>query len=87
MWVALLLRSGTMPESLVALDADDRQKGHSPLARPPAILGLAGATFKHYRLWIELPRQEELETLLRAVEALVENTNFDVESFLTPEPE
>lgn len=50
-------------------------------------LGIAGATFKHNRLCIELPRRKELETLIRVVEALVENTNFDVEFLLTPDPE
>jgi len=52
-----------------------------------SLLGLAGATFRRNRVCIELPRHEELETLLRAVEALVENTSFDVEFLLTAEPE
>lgn len=50
-------------------------------------LGIAGATFRHNRLCIELARRKELETLIRVMEALVENTNFDMEFLPTPEPE
>jgi hypothetical protein len=50
-------------------------------------LGIAGATFKHNRLGIELPRRKELETLIRVVESLVENTNFDMEFLPTAKPE
>jgi hypothetical protein len=41
------------------------------------------ATFKRTQLRLDLPREEDLEALVRAVERFIEGANLDVE-FRTP---
>jgi len=36
------------------------------------VLGIATADFRRNRIYVELPRHEELETLIRSVEAIIE---------------
>jgi hypothetical protein len=44
-----------------------------------SLLGIAAATFRRNRVQIELPRQEDLEALIRSVEAIIEGVNLDVD--------
>lgn len=44
-----------------------------------SLLNIAAATCRRNRLYIDLPGDSDLETLLRSVEAIIEGSNFDVE--------
>jgi hypothetical protein len=44
-----------------------------------SLLGIAAATFRRNRVHIELPRQEDLEALIRSVDAIIEGVNLDVQ--------
>jgi hypothetical protein len=44
-----------------------------------SLLGIEAATFRRNRVHIELPRQEDLEMLIRSVEAIIEGVNLDVQ--------
>ena len=44
-----------------------------------SLLGIATATFRRNRVSVELPCQEDLETLIRSVEAIVEGCSYDVQ--------
>lgn len=44
-----------------------------------SLLGIATATFRRNRVSVELPCQEDLESLIRSVEAIVEGCNYDVQ--------
>ena len=44
-----------------------------------SLLGIESATFRRNRVRIELPRQEDVEMLIRSVEAIIEGVNLDVQ--------
>lgn len=44
-----------------------------------SVLGIEAATFKRNRVHIELPHHEDLEMLIRSVEAIIEGVNLDVQ--------
>jgi hypothetical protein len=44
-----------------------------------SLLNIAAATWQRNRLYIDLPGQSDLQTLMRSVEAIIEGSNFDVE--------
>jgi hypothetical protein len=44
-----------------------------------SVFEAAAATFRRNRMSLELPREEDLEDLIRAVERFIEGANLDVE--------
>ncbi len=44
-----------------------------------SVLGIAAATFKRNRVYIELPRHEDLEALIRSVDGIIEGVTLDVQ--------
>lgn len=44
-----------------------------------SLLGIGEAIFRRNRVQVELQHEEDLDALMRSVEAIVEGTNLDVE--------